>query len=218
MRHIVWDWNGTLLDDQHLVVGALRRLTDREGLPPVTPERYRALYCRPVRVFYEKLFDRAISDAEWADLDETYHAAYGELLATEARLAADAMHALERADRAGRTQSLLSMYRHHELVPLIERFSLHERFVRVDGLRGPGGVRKAGAMVEHLRAVAHVTDDDPRNVVVIGDAVDDAHAAQHVGAHAILVDGGSHPREELEATGVLVVDTLTDALDAAEID
>lgn len=217
MRHIVWDWNGTLFDDQHLVVGALRHLTDREGIEPVTAERYQALYCRPVKRFYERLFGRAIPDHEWDDLDDTYHAAYGELLASDARLAADAASALDRAERAGRTQSLLSMYRHHELVPLIRRFHLHDRFVRVDGLRGPGGVRKAPAMEAHLAAVARHTGGDAGQVVVIGDAVDDAHAAEHVGAHAILVDGGSHPRAELEATGVPVVASLTDALDAVGI-
>lgn len=218
MRHIVWDWNGTLLDDHDLVVGALRHLTDREGIEPITPERYRALYCRPVKRFYERIFGRPIGSEEWDELDDAYHAKYRELLAERARLAHDAIDALDRVDAAGRTQSLLSMYRHHELVPLIERFELHHRFVRVDGLRGLGGVKKAASMEAHLTAVADHHGGDPRRVAVIGDAIDDAHAAEHVGARAVLIDSGAHPRDELEATGAEVVDSLTEALDVVGLD
>jgi len=52
-------------------------------------------------------------------------------------------------------------------------------------------------------------------VLVIGDAKDDAAAAAHVGAACVLYDGGSHPREELEATGAPVAGSLTEALDLA---
>lgn len=217
MRHVVWDWNGTLLDDQHLVVGALNAVMEREGLGAVTLERYRELYCRPVKVFYEKLYARPIPEVEWEALDHVYHETYATLLA-DAGLAADALRALDRVERSGRTQSLLSMYRHHELLPLIDRFQLAHRFVRVDGLRGPGGGRKARYLEAHLAEMAHHVGDDPSRVLLIGDAVDDAHAAQHVGAQVVLIDAGSHPVGELEATGAPVVASLTDALSVAGID
>jgi len=52
--------------------------------------------------------------------------------------------------------------------------------------------------------------------VVIGDAVDDALAAAHVGARAVLFTGGSHSRASLEEAGVPVVDTLHEAVERAE--
>ena len=52
--------------------------------------------------------------------------------------------------------------------------------------------------------------------MVIGDAVDDALAAAHVGARAVLYTGGSHSRASLEKAGVPVVDTLAEAVEAAE--
>ena len=51
--------------------------------------------------------------------------------------------------------------------------------------------------------------------MVIGDAVDDALAAAHVGALAVLYTGGSHSRSSLEAVGVPVVDSLAEAVDTA---
>ena len=57
---------------------------------------------------------------------------------------------------------------------------------------------------------------DPRHVVVIGDSVDDAHAARHVGARAILYTGGMTRRADLEATGFPVVDSLAEAIALAD--
>jgi phosphoglycolate phosphatase-like HAD superfamily hydrolase len=55
-----------------------------------------------------------------------------------------------------------------------------------------------------------------RPVVVIGDTVDDAVAAAHVGATAVLYTGGSHSRATLESVGVPVVDNLAEAVALAD--
>jgi phosphoglycolate phosphatase-like HAD superfamily hydrolase len=68
-------------------------------------------------------------------------------------------------------------------------------------------------MVRHLAALEDV---EARRVVVIGDAADDALAAEHVGARAVLYTGGSHSRASLEEVGVPVVDTLEEAVEMAE--
>ena len=39
-RHIIWDWNGTLLDDAWLCVEILNEILRRRNEQPVTHERY----------------------------------------------------------------------------------------------------------------------------------------------------------------------------------
>jgi phosphoglycolate phosphatase-like HAD superfamily hydrolase len=216
MRHIVWDWNGTLFDDQHLVLEGLGAVLDAAGLPRVDLVTYQRLYTRPVQVFYERLFGRTIGPDEWEWLDELYHRGYREALA-HAALVADAEVALRRAAAAGRTQSLLSMWRHDELVPLVDRLDIAAHFVRVDGLRGAAGGHKAPHLAAHLERLPGGLGRDPAAVVVVGDALDDAAAAVEIGTACVLYDGGSHPRAELEAAGVPVADRLTDALDLVGI-
>ncbi|MFJ8010652.1 HAD family hydrolase [Streptomyces fagopyri] len=210
--HIVWDWNGTLFHDNAAIIGATNAAFAELGLEPITLERYRALYCVPVPKFYERLMGRLPTDAEWEVMDETFHRYYAQHR-TACELTEGAVTLLAGWRSAGHSQSLLSMYVHDELVPLVRGFGIEPHFVRVEGRTGPSGGSKAEHMVRHIGALAGV---DPRRTVVIGDAADDAVAALHVGARAVLYTGGSHGRTSLEVVGVPVVDSLAEAVEEAE--
>ncbi|GAA3177242.1 MULTISPECIES: HAD family hydrolase [Streptomyces] len=209
--HLVWDWNGTLFHDIDAVIGATNAAFAEVGMEPITLERYRELYRVPVPLFYEHLMGRMPTDAEWLVMDEAFHRHY-----TDRRghcgLAdgADALLAGWRA--AGGSQSILSMFGHDELIPLVRGFGIEPHFLRVDGRKGPSGGGKSEDMVRHLAALESV---DPHRTVVIGDAVDDAVAARHAGAQAVLYTGGSHSRDRLRAAGVPIVDTLAEAVEVA---
>jgi len=122
---------------------------------------------------------------------------------------------LRRWRNLGGSQSLLSMWFHRELVSLVTELGIAGYFVRVDGLRQEiGGGSKAVHLAEHLAA----QELDPKRVVVIGDVVDDAVAAEHVGARSVLVSTGMTSRRALEQVGVPVVDSIVDALDLVRSD
>lgn len=210
--HIVWDWNGTLLHDIHAVIAATNAAFAELGHPSITLERYRELYCVPVPRFYERLMGRLPSEEEWAVMDETFHRHYWRQ-ARDARLADGAEELLARCTAAGHTQSLCSLAPHDRLVPLLRRHKIDAHFTRVDGARGPSKNGKAEQMARHLKSLRGVSAE---RTVVIGDAVDDALAARHVGAHAVLYTGGSHSRKSLQTAGVPVVDSLAEAVDTAE--
>ncbi|MCX4738808.1 HAD family hydrolase [Streptomyces antibioticus] len=209
--HIVWDWNGTLFHDNDAIIGATNAAFAELGLEPLTLERYRALYCVPVPKFYERLMGRLPTDAEWELMDDIFHRYYAEHR-VRCALTEGAEELLSGWRSAGHSQSLLSMYVHDELVPLVRGFGIEPHFVRVDGRTGPSGGSKAEHMVRHLAAIGVV---EPERAVVIGDAADDAVAALHAGAQAVLYTGGSHSRASLEGVGVPVVDSLAEAVEVA---
>ncbi|WP_235448981.1 HAD family hydrolase [Streptomyces sioyaensis] len=209
--HIVWDWNGTLFHDIDAVIGATNSAFAEIGLEPITLEAYRELYCVPVPRFYERLMGRLPTDTEWLVMDEAFHRHYStHRLGCELAEGVDLL--LEGWQTAGRSQSILSMYGHDDLIPIVRGFGIESRFVRIDGRTGPSGGTKSAHMVRHLAAMEQV---EPARTVVIGDAVDDAVAAQDAGARAVLYTGGSHSRGSLETAGVPVVDTLAEAVELA---
>ncbi|WP_308364107.1 HAD family hydrolase [Streptomyces sp. ISL-86] len=211
--HIVWDWNGTLLHDIDAVIAATNASFAELGFASITLETYRDLYVVPVPKFYERLMGRLPTDAEWLVMDEAFHRHYW-AAAENAGLAEGAKELLQEWTAAGATQSLLSLAPHEKLVPLVRTHGIDRHFVRVDGRIGPSHTSKAGHLVRHMAAMepAGVT---ATRTVLIGDAVDDALAAAHVGARAVLYTGGSHSRASLESAGVPVVDTLAEAVRTA---
>jgi phosphoglycolate phosphatase-like HAD superfamily hydrolase len=207
--HLVWDWNGTLLDDLSLVVSATNRAFAAIGGPNLGPDEHRRRFRRPVAEFYAEMLGRAVAAEEFERLDRIFHDTY-RLGLTTTSLAADAMAALRAWPG---TQSLLSMWFHHELVPALETYGLAGLFARVDGLRAEvGGDLKAGHLARHL-ADLELTGD---RVVLIGDSLDDATAAGSVGARCVLYTGGFTDPARLRASGLPVADTLLGAVEVAK--
>jgi phosphoglycolate phosphatase-like HAD superfamily hydrolase len=206
--HLVWDWNGTLLDDLSLVVEATNRAFAAVGGRSLDSDEHRRTFRRPVAEFYAEILERAVDAEEFGRLDRIFHDAY-RLGLTTTSLAADAMQAIR--SWAG-SQSLLSMWFHSELVPAMDTYGLTGVFTRVDGLRTEiGGDLKAGHLARHLDELGIPGD----RAVLIGDSLDDALAAESVGAAAVLYTGGfTHPAR-LRASGRPVADTLVEAVQVA---
>jgi phosphoglycolate phosphatase-like HAD superfamily hydrolase len=212
--HLVWDWNGTLFDDMDAVLAATNASFAEFGMEPITLERYRELYCVPVPAFYERLVGRRPTEAEWLVMDETFHRYYT-AHRPSCGLAEGAAELLAEWSLAGRSQSLCSLHAHEELLPVVGGFGIDGHFVLVDGRTGRSGVTKSDQMARHVASLSRSQSVSLEYTVVIGDALDDALAARHVGAHAVLYTGGSNSRTSLAAAGVPVVDTLAEAVEAA---
>jgi phosphoglycolate phosphatase-like HAD superfamily hydrolase len=205
VAHLIWDWNGTLLDDLALVVAATNASLASCGGAPTTAEAHRRDFRRPIAAYYAATLGRAVDEVEFAQLDRIFHAAYAEGLLGCA-LAAHAATAL--AAWPG-TQSLLSMWFHDELVPTVDRYGLTRYFARVDGLRATiGGGSKAPHLAAHLAALGLTGPE----CVLIGDSVDDSDAAETVGARCVLYAGGFTDADRLAATGRPVATGLTEAV------
>jgi phosphoglycolate phosphatase-like HAD superfamily hydrolase len=184
IEHIVWDWNGTLFDDGDALVLATIDAFAAVGIVDVTVARYQACFTRPITDFYDLLAGRTLTPAEQATLDEQFQHSYARRLAA-ATVHSDAVGALTAWRATGRTQSLLSMYPHDQLVALPQLRAIAHFFTRVDGMGVAESPRKQGHLRRHLAALG------TEQVLVVGDSVDDVAAAQACGVRCVLY----HPRE-----------------------
>jgi phosphoglycolate phosphatase-like HAD superfamily hydrolase len=207
--HLVWDWNGTLLDDLSLVVSSTNHTFKAVGGRSVDADEHRLRFRRPVAEFYAEILGRAVDADEFEQLDRIFHAAYRVGLTT-ASLAADAEAAIKAWPGS---QSLLSMWFHDELVPAVQTYGLTGMFTRIDGRPAEvdGGL-KAGHLARHLSELGIPGDQ----VVLIGDSLDDAEAAESVGGASVLYTGGFTDPVRLRASGRPVADTLVDAVRLAQ--
>jgi phosphoglycolate phosphatase-like HAD superfamily hydrolase len=208
MAHLVWDWNGTLLNDLTLILEATNASLAAVGGPSVTLDAHRKEFRRPVSAYYAAVLGRPLRDREFDRINQVFSQVYrGGLLACP--LAVDALAAME---NWGGTQSLLSMWSHGELMPELRRRGLVDRLVRADGT--PGGAMgdlKAGYLTAHLAAIGIPGPD----CVLVGDSVDDADAAAAVGARCVLYSGGITDPVLLGDTGHPVAASLLEAVTIA---
>lgn len=210
MTHIIWDWNGTLLHDLPVILDAVNAATTRLGLRSVSLDDYRTHYTRPVKVFYEKIAERSIDDDEWLRIDRYFHERYHATV-VHAELAAGAHEALTAIEESHHSQSLLSMAPHDELSKWTAFFGVAHYFSDIQGSTGsPGGKKSA-----HLRLHLDRLDGAHDRAVMVGDTVDDAHAAQEHGLDCVLYYDGSHHLGDLEAIGVPITDSLVEAVEIA---
>lgn len=206
--HVVWDWNGTLLYDFMVVREALNSCLRQRGISGICKAEYRRRYVRPPRTFHEGLVGREFTDDEWIIEQSVFTQNYA-ANRRSARLAPDAVAALQFLDASGIRQSLLSMLEHNLLVKMVEENEIARYFLLIQGSRKGTAGSKRDSLLNHLSRL----DLEPAEVTLIGDAVDDANSARQLGASCVLVAADScHDRPTLEATHFTTCGTLLEAV------
>ena len=54
-KHIIWDWNGTLLNDGWLFVDVMNSILRQRKMETITLEKYRNIFGFPIKDYYIKL-------------------------------------------------------------------------------------------------------------------------------------------------------------------
>lgn len=205
MPHIIWDWNGTLLDDTEAALKTLNIMIERRGGKPIGMDFYLDTFAFPVRPFYDMIGIGAKSEEEWNEIAREYHETY---LVQPKGLNAGAVAALEAAKAAGCGQSMLSALRQDYLDVQMKEYGIDKYFDFVYGsnnLHGASKVDRARELIARL-AVPHL--------VMIGDAVHDKEVADALGVPCVLVAQGSHAAWRLRAVAP-TADTLEEAVELA---
>lgn len=203
---LIWDWNGTLLDDVDAGVNALNRMLAARGLPSITRTFYRAHFGFPVRPFYTLI--GMDPDAEWDRICVEFHA---NLHAEPQHIRPDARAALAYARAHGVRQTILSALRQDLLLRDTAAADVQGFFEAIYGVDNLDGATKLSRGHDLL---AKLSSSHPSTLFFIGDTLHDAEVATALGAVPILVEGGHQDAARLRAAGCRVVPTLLDAVKA----
>lgn len=203
-RHVIWDWNGTLLDDLDYSIGVMNGLLRRRGLPEMTRERYHAIFEFPVQLYYSRLgFDTARDD--FHKLSVEFISGY-DAHRWDCALHTSARPTLEAVDRAGASQSLLSAYRDETLREIVAHFGLTSHFRELAGLDNI----YAHSKVELGRRQLARLGVPPADIVLIGDTLHDLEVARELGVDCVLVSAGHQPAEKLRLHHDRVINSLAE--------
>lgn len=187
--HVLWDFNGTLLDDAHLCVKSVNVLLRDAGLPVITLEDYHQKFTFPVRDYYADLgFD--MEKADFAALSEQFHEHYHACL-DEALIFPGTFEVLEELSHLN--HHVLSAANIHDLNRMVDKFGLRPHFKSVYGL----GDRLAHSKVELGKELIRTQALDPKTCVMFGDTLHDLEVGEALGLDVILVTGGHQHESRL---------------------
>ena len=213
MKYVLWDWNGTLLDDTQAALDTLNVMLVRRGARPIGMDFYRDNFAFPVRPFYERI-GMVLAHEDWDALAREYHDLYA---AQPKRLNPEAIAALERVKAAGAKQSIISALRQDLLDEATAAYGVApymDCVYGVDNLNGASKVDRAYELLSHLVETAEAGDRMLSNVTMIGDALHDKEVADALGVRCVLCGQGSHAAwrlRQVAPTG----DTLLEAVEIA---
>jgi phosphoglycolate phosphatase len=206
-RHVIWDWNGTLLDDAWLCLEVMNGLMDRRAMQPVTAEFYQREFGFPVIDYYRKLG----FDLERDPFDRISHEFIGAYnrRRLECQLFPEVRATVEAVHTRGLGQVILSAHEQRTLAELVGLLGLSAYFSQLIGLDNIYAASKAANGRAHMASLPHA----PHEVLLVGDTTHDYEVACEIGADCVLLEGGHQSRARLEACGVPVLGSHAEVLE-----
>lgn len=196
--HLVWDFNGTILDDVAYDVRVTNRLLERHGLPKLASEdAYRAVFCFPVIRYYERLgFD--FSKIPFSELADEWMNDY-KANKEQAPAYKGVVELLRAVRKSGIPQILLSATQKEMLSEQLRFLGIEDLF---DEILGAGD--------HHAYGKADLAKDwktrNPGAVpLMIGDTDHDAESAAAMGGDILLLTCGHQARPTLEQVAPLAI-------------
>ena len=182
LHTILWDWNGTLLDDVEVALAAMNEMLARRGLPLLQGrEPYRDIFTFPVRAYYtaagldlsaEPFESLAV---EWTGLYHRFYPRCGLFPAARAVLQA------------------------------VGEMGLGGFFQARLGISDIYAGSKAGLAQRYLKSQGV----PPEQALFVGDTLHDWEVAQEAGCPCVLLAQGHQSRALLETAGVPVLESLS---------
>jgi phosphoglycolate phosphatase len=204
--HIIWDWNGTLLDDSWLCVEVMNGMLEERGLMQLSLEKYRTIFDFPVKDYYEKLgfdFDSESFESVGMEFMILYN-----LRQDECSLFEIAPEILDTLKQKGYRQYILSAREETELRSETEKLGVAGFFDSVTGLKDHYAHGKA-EIGKELLSKLNVPQSE---ILFIGDTNHDAEVAAFMGIDCILIPNGHHSEERILLSGVPVAHSLDELL------
>ncbi|NDC36689.1 MAG: HAD family hydrolase [Proteobacteria bacterium] len=193
--HIIWDWNGTLIDDAQETVNVVNRQLRKRQLPETTLARYREIYEHPVKKIYDRL-GFTLDEQSWPQFVDEWFTDYNSKV-TGLELHHDAHDTLMTFKDRGCVQAILSALPHELLTHCVEHHGVAPFFHTVMGLQDRFGASK----VANGSWVMQQISADPSRTVVIGDSSHDFEVAHALKIDCLLVCRGLESRARLESNG-----------------
>lgn len=208
--HIIWDWNGTLLDDRQLEVDIISRMLVKRGLKPVSVELHLETFRFPVSD-YLLLHGIDAQKEGPQNVGQEFMSLYREAKYSAA-LQPEATKVLQALKQAGKQHSILSAYPQDELLLDVEYFGISNFFEHILGHENLYPVSKTN----NGRRLLDALKIPKEKVLIVGDIVHDFEVAKELGLNCVLVSTGHNSKAVLSRCDAPLANSLREVFEIVE--
>ena len=204
LKHIIWDWNGTMLDDRWLAIAAMNSVLASRNMDELTEDQYLQFFTFPVIEYYRRLgfdFEKEPFSVSGTEFINEYNAR-----AFEPQLHDGIIDLIAELNENGVSHSILSASSQKILNKLAKHHNINHYFIAVlgqDNHYAYGKIATGKMWINKL-------DIAPKNTLFIGDTEHDLEVANAIGSHCALLSWGHSSTERLENRGINVFDAISD--------
>jgi phosphoglycolate phosphatase len=183
-QHIIWDWNGTLLDDVDCCYNTIVELMERYGLGAISREEYLRKFRFPVTDYYRdigfnlEVHSMEIIAQEWFAIYNKYR--------KDCQLFTGMKELITHLNEANISSYILTAAHEKDVHQLLQDYGIFPLFRYIYGLDNHQAVSKVARGRELLK---HLPCSQ-NQIVMVGDTDHDAEVALEIGIDAILLSGG----------------------------
>ncbi len=190
-RHIIWDWNGTLVNDAPHARDIVNLMLQEQQLPELTLEQYKDAFCHPVIDFYKGL-GLDCSEKGFATICEVFNLEYN-LRRPSISVHQNALTIARQISSSTRTQSILSAYAEHLLLEHTRMLGITDYFDNICGLGDLGAASK----IARGKALLELSGIPAQDTIIVGDTDHDWETAQELGTGIVLIAQGHQSQARL---------------------
>jgi len=198
---IVWDWNGTLLDDAHICMECVNDMLRKRNMPVLDLPTYRSYVDNPIIKAYEHIFDLKV--VTFDIIVKEFYESYPKYV-KDAKLLPGALQMLDFFKDKGCRQIIITAAHTPDVIEFLCKFGIKDYFGTVLGSKDLQGGSKISWALEYTKSESFSKE----KLLMIGDTAHDAETAAAIGADCILFSGGHQCEEKLKVTGKPVVKRL----------
>ncbi len=206
-KHILWDWNGTLLDDRWLCVESINRILKRRRMPPILEKTYKETFCFPVIKYYKTLGFDFIKES-FKDLSSEFIEYYKDNF-YRLNLHTNSELILKKIKETRIKQSILSASKQEILEENIKFFNLEKYFNKIVGINN----HYASGKIDAAFQIVDLIKTNSSDILLVGDTVHDSEVAEKIDSDCILIDQGYVNRQRLEATKRKIFSNIMEVMD-----
>lgn len=204
--HIIWDWNGTIVNDTELCLLILNGQLQSKGMEPFDLETYRSRFKFPVSQFYKEI-GFALTQEEFEIQNSHFINEYSKRQ-LECRLHENIESVLQQFIDNGGSHSILSAYSESHLLEMVSLFKLNPYFTKICGL---DNIHASSKIDKGLELIDQLGVKKSR-IIMVGDTTHDYEVATAIGIQCFLIPMGHQNAEQLSECKAVLLESHSELL------